>query len=195
MKKKLSIILVSLISLVSLSSCDTQPVGQDTFVNKMFGSWQSLVIQLTSTLILFCVAGFFVFKPVRKILQTRQDYVVSQVKNAEAYKEDALNKQKEADDRIASLQDEAKSIIEEANKNAATIKDNASKEMDEERIHQKELLAKEIEQEKIKAKEEIRKEIVNVALDASKAILEREVTKSDNDKIVDDFIKEVESDE
>lgn len=67
--------------------------------------------------------------------------------------------------------------------------------MDEERIHQKELLAKEIEQEKIKAKEEIRKEIVNVALDASKAILEREVTKSDNDKIVDDFIKEVESDE
>ncbi len=195
MKKKLSIILVSLISLVSLSSCESKPVESDKFIEKMFGSWESLVIQLTSTLILFCVVGFFVFKPVRKILQTRQDYVVSQVKNAEAYKEDALNKQKEADDRIASLQDEAKSIIEEANKNAATIKDNASKEMDEERIHQKELLAKEIEQEKIKAKEEIRKEIVNVALDASKAILEREVTKSDNDKIVDDFIKEVESDE
>lgn len=94
MKKKLSIILVSLISLVSLSSCDTQPVESDTFVKKMFGSWESLVIQLTSTLILFCVVGFFVFKPVRKILQTRQDYVVSQVKNAEAYKEDALNKQK-----------------------------------------------------------------------------------------------------
>ncbi len=192
MKKKISILLVSLISLISLSSCDSQPVDQGTFIEKMFGSWQSLVIQLTSTLILFLVVGFFVFKPVRKIIQTRQDYVVSQVKDAEAYKEDAKNKQLEADQRIASLNDQAKEIIDEANKNAATIKDNASKEMDEERIHQKELLAKEIEQEKLKAKEEIRKEIVNVALDASKAILEREVTKSDNDKIVEDFIKEVE---
>lgn len=195
MKKKLSILIVSLLSLVTLSSCDGQPLTQEDFVNKMFGSWQSLVIQLTSTLILFVIVGIFVFKPVRKILQTRQDYVVSQVKDAEAYKEDAKNKQQQADERIASLNDQAKEIIDEANKNAAIIKDNASKEMDEERIHQKELLAKEIEQEKVKAKEEIRKEIVNVALDASKAILEREVTKSDNDKIVDDFIKEVESDE
>jgi F-type H+-transporting ATPase subunit b len=195
MKKKLSILIVSLLSLVTLSSCDGKPLTQEDFVNKMFGSWQSLVIQLTSTLILFVIVGIFVFKPVRKILQTRQDYVVSQVKDAEAYKEDAKNKQQQADERIASLNDQAKEIIDEANKNAAIIKDNASKEMDEERIHQKELLAKEIEQEKVKAKEEIRKEIVNVALDASKAILEREVTKSDNDKIVDDFIKEVESDE
>ena len=195
MKKKLSILIVSLLSLVTLSSCDGKPLTQEDFVNKMFGSWQSLVIQLTSTLILFVIVGIFVFKPVRKILQTRQDYVVSQVKDAEAYKEDAKNKQQQADERIASLNDQAKEIIDEANKNAAIIKDNASKEMDEETIHQKELLAKEIEQEKVKAKEEIRKEIVNVALDASKAILEREVTKSDNDKIVDDFIKEVESDE
>lgn len=195
MKKKLPILIVSLLSLVTLSSCSGQPLGQEDFVKKMFGSWQSLVIQLTSTLILFLVVGFFVFKPVRKILQTRQDYVVSQVKDAEAYKEDAKSKQDEADKRIASLNDQAKLIIDEANKNAATIKDNANKEMDEERLHQKALLAKEIEQEKVKAKEEIRKEIVSVALDASKAILEREVTKSDNDKIVDDFIKEVESDE
>ena len=47
-----------------------------------------------------------------------------------------------------------------------------------------------------KAKEEakiaLQKEIVDVALDASSKILEREVKADDNEKIVEDFVKDLE---
>ena len=41
------------------------------------------------------------------------------------------------------------------------------------------------------ALEDIHNEIVNVALDASKAILRREINEEDNSKLVEEFIKEV----
>jgi len=49
----------------------------------------------------------------------------------------------------------------------------------------------EIELAKTEALDEIHQEIVEVALDASKKVLEREVSEKDNRRIIEDFIKEV----
>ena len=142
-----------------LTSCEGTPVDQENMVNKLFGSWQSLLIQLGATLLLILIVGKFLMKPVREILQKRQDHVISQITTAEA------------------------------------IKENAYKEIEEEKIIQHQILQKQLEQEKISAKEEIRKEILEVALQASEVVLQREVSKKDNQAIVENFIKEVETDE
>ena len=55
------------------------------------------------------------------------------------------------------------------------------------RIKQK--ASEEISQAKTQALFEIEKEMVNVALDASKQVLQRELTKQDNDKVIENFIK------
>ena len=49
----------------------------------------------------------------------------------------------------------------------------------------------EIAKSKEKALDDIHNEIVNVALDASKAILNREINEEDNSRLIEDFIKEV----
>ena len=41
------------------------------------------------------------------------------------------------------------------------------------------------------AQEQIKKEIVNVALDASKELLGREVSSKDNDRLLEEFIEEI----
>ncbi|MBO7121577.1 MAG: F0F1 ATP synthase subunit B, partial [Bacilli bacterium] len=48
-----------------------------------------------------------------------------------------------------------------------------------------------IAQAEEKSRRAIREEIVNVALDASKAVLGREVNKEDNAKLVDEFVDSV----
>ena len=55
------------------------------------------------------------------------------------------------------------------------------------RIKQK--ATEEISQAKTQALFEIEKEMVTVALDASKQVLQRELTKQDNDKVIENFIK------
>ena len=50
---------------------------------------------------------------------------------------------------------------------------------------------KEIEQKKLEAKESVRREIIDVALLASSELLSRNISSSDNKKIVEDFIEEI----
>ena len=187
--------ILSLLTVVLLTSCEGAPVDQENMVNKLFGSWQSLLIQLGATLILILIVGKFLMKPVREILQKRQDYVMSQISTAQEIKEKAENKEKEVNERISRLNVEASSIIDDAKKNAEAIKENAYREIEEEKVIQHQILQKQLEQEKISAKEEIRKEILEVALQASEVVLQREVSKKDNQAIVENFIKEVETDE
>ena len=195
MKKYLKYSILSLFTVIMLTSCEGTPVDQENMVNKLFGSWQSLLIQLGATLILILIVGKFFMKPVREILQKRQDHIMSQISTANLIKEKAEEKEKEVNERISRLNVEASSIIDDAKKNAETIKENAYKEIEEEKIIQHQILQKHLAQEQISAKEEIRKEILEVALQASEAVLQREVSKKDNQQIVENFIKEVKSDE
>ena len=194
-KRNLSKYLALIIPSLFLVSCDTSGLGMDDFASKMFGSWQSLLIQLGATLILILIAGKFLMKPVRKILQARQDYVEKQISDAEESKKLAEEKNNQADARLLDLNRQANEILDEAKKNAEVIKQKASDEMEQEKVLQHKLLAKQIEQEKEKARDEIREEIVNVALVASSSILKREVNKEDNERIIKDFIKEVDGNE
>ena len=195
MKSKIKFILLSFITVVLLTSCEGAPVDQDNMIKKIFGSWQSLLIQLGATLIMILVVSKFLMNPVREILQKRQDYVLSQVQTAEKIKENAELKEKEAQEKIDSLNVQASHIIDEAKKNAEQIKEKAFKEIEEEKIIQQQNLQKQLEQEKINAKEEIRKEILDVALKATEVVLQREVNSKDNQAIVENFIKEVNTDE
>lgn len=195
MIKKIKYLIVSFLTVLTLTSCEGSPVDQETIVNKLFGSWQSLLIQLGATLIMILVVSKFLMNPVREILQKRQDYVLSQVKTAEKIKENAEIKEKEAQEKIDSLNVQASHIIDEAKKNAEQIKEKAFKEIEEEKIIQQQNLQKQLEQEKINAKEEIRKEILDVALKATEVVLQREVNSKDNQAIVENFIKEVNTDE
>lgn len=195
MKRLYKYSIISLLTVILLTSCEGAPVDQENMVNKLFGSWQSLLIQLGATLILIFIVGKFLMKPVREILQKRQDYVMSQISTAQEIKEKAEIKEKEVNERISRLNVEASSIIDDAKKNAEAIKENAYREIEEEKVIQHQILQKQLEQEKISAKEEIRKEILEVALQASEVVLQREVSKKDNQAIVENFIKEVETDE
>ena len=195
MIKKIKYLIVSFLTVLTLTSCEGSPVDQETIVNKLFGSWQSLLIQLGATLIMILVVSKFLMNPVREILQKRQDYVLSQVKTAEKIKENAEIKEKEIQEKIDSLNVQASHIIDEAKKNAEQIKEKAFKEIEDEKIIQQQNLQKQLEQEKINAKEEIRKEILDVALKATEVVLQREVNSKDNQAIVENFIKEVNTDE
>ena len=86
--------MISFLTSILLTLCDVAPLNQDQMIKKLFGSWQSLLIQLGATLIMILVVSKFLMKPVREILQKRQDYVINQVNTAEQIKKDAEEKEK-----------------------------------------------------------------------------------------------------
>ena len=104
-------------------------------------------------------------------------------------------KKEECEKQLSSISSQAQDIILEAKNEGEKIKEKKIAEADEEIANKKEELRKEIEQEKIRANDEIRKTIIDVAIGASSKILEREVSSKDNEYLIDEFIKEVGSNE
>ena len=89
MKKLLFIFPLS--SAVLLTSCQGEaPVNQDSFIAKLFPNpWDALAVFL-AFIVLLLVVFFFAYKPVKKLIKQRGDYVEGKIKDAE-------NKQIEAE--------------------------------------------------------------------------------------------------
>lgn len=190
MKKKIAFGSLLMFGVMFLSSCDTTNVGIDTstFLEKLIPNIYDFLAQLVAFIIMLVAVFYLAYKPIKKIINKRKDYVRRNVKEAEDELLKAESKNKEASQNITSSKKTAQDIIEkakiDASKETNSIISKAKQDAQEE-VEKGRLI---IAQETKKAQEDIHNSIVNVALDVSERILNREVNKEDNDRLVDDFI-------
>ncbi|MCQ2801362.1 MAG: F0F1 ATP synthase subunit B [Bacilli bacterium] len=166
-------------------------VDKESFLDKLFPNpWDALAVFLAFIILLIAVF-FFAYKPVKKLLKQRGDYVEGKIKSAEDKEREATRLLDDANEQIKEKKIEAMGIVEkakeEANLERQAILEKAKKEKEAEVKKAKEEIAQEIEA----SKDEIHREIVSVAIDASSKVLEREVTKKDNEKLIDSFIDDL----
>ena len=169
-----------------------EAIDKESFIDKLFPNpWDALAVFL-AFVILLIVVFYFAYKPVKKLIQKRAEYVDGKLRHAEQSEKEALEKVEEAKSNIKKSQQEALVIVEQAKADAEKerqrIKKQAKEEADQEVIRAKQ----EIEQEIEKSKDEIHSQIVDVAFDASKKVLSREVNQKDNEKLINQFIDDLE---
>ena len=187
--KNISIFGIILFSLSFLTSC--QPIEGEQIIEKLFPNVWALIAQLISFLILVIGMIFLVYKPVKKYLTKRREILDNEVKETEENKNKALNNVLTSEKEIASSKQKAKTIINNAEISASKkhdeIIENAKNEA-KDIIKDANIAADKIKED---AKLELKNQIVDTALNASKKVLEREVSEKDNEKIIDDFISQL----
>jgi F-type H+-transporting ATPase subunit b len=190
MKRASKIISLSLLVTPMLIACDGA-ISKDDFISKLFPNvWDALATFL-AFIVLLLVAFYFGYKPVKKLIKKRGDYVEGKIKDADKKEKQASENLVKAEQKIKDSNVEAMAIVEKAKEDALLEKQRIAQEAklarEEEVKKAKEQIAQEIEA----SKDEVHKEIVSVALDASKKVLSREVNSKDNEKLIDDFIKDL----
>lgn len=164
---------------------------KDDFISKLIPNWVSFVAQLAALIVLIIVVIIFAYKPVKKIIEKRKDYIEDNIRQAEISKARASENLLKSEEMVIASEKKANEIIAEASN---TAKAERNKILDETAVlvsKMKDDAEAEIEKSKEDAKEEIRKEMVDLALDASSAILKREVNDKDNERLADEFIRSV----
>ena len=187
--KNISIFGIILFSLSFLTSCE--PIEGEQIIEKLFPNVWALIAQLISFLILVIGMIFLVYKPVKKYLTKRREILDNEVKETEENKSKALNNVLTSEKEIASSKQKAKTIINNAEISASKKRDEI---IENAKIEAKDIIKDaNIAADKIKedAKLELKNQIVDTALKASKKVLEREVSEKDNEKIIDDFISQL----
>ena len=181
-----------MLNLVTLAGLDTVGKTIEEYIKaNLIPSWVSFVVQFSALVIMVIVIFFVAYKPIKKILIKRADYVENNIRESENAKAEAERNAAASKEAIIASKKEAAEIVAQA-KVAADANRQASIEQTQLEINKMKALAEEdIERSKIEAQEDIKKEIINVALSASEEVLKREVNEKDNKKIVEDFIKDL----
>ena len=159
-----------------------------TISEKLVPNLLSFVIQFLSFAILLVVVFVFAYKPVKRILKKRADFVENEIKEARENNLTAQRSVDEAKEIIASSKVQASAIIQKAEQHGQEQYDALIAQAKDEVIMMKKDAEKDIERAKEEALQDIRNEMVKVALGASEEILKREVDNDDNKRLAEDFI-------
>ncbi len=167
-------------------------IGPEDYIAKLIPNWTSFVVQLCGLIVMLIVVILIGYKPVKKMLKKRQDYIESSVRDAQVNKVQAERDRVQANEMIIASKKQASEIIANAEKEANLRKDEMIANTNQQIQKMKRDAQADIEQSRKDALEDIHDEIVSVALMASSEVLKREINEKDNARIVEDFIKEME---
>ena len=152
--------------------------------------WTAL-LTLANTIALFLVLKKFLFKPVMKMIEDRQQEIDTMYDEADKVKENAKSIQAEYEQKlsvatetsekmvkeaVARGKDREEEIIRQARADAAAIMDKASAD---------------IAQEKKKALNDAKDEISGIAMSIAEKVVGRQLNDADQSELIDQFINEL----
>ena len=190
-RRKLIFLLPALFLLTGCKEAISNNLNAEAFTSKLIPNWPSFVAQLGALVVLIVVVIIFAYKPVKKIVQKRQDYIESNIKEAEQSKLVWQENELKSKETVLASERTAADIVAEAKKEAERQKALTLEETQLQVLQMKRDAENDIARMEVEAQEQIRKEIVSVALDASSELLGREVSSEDNIRLVEEFVEEV----
>jgi F-type H+-transporting ATPase subunit b len=154
-------------------------------------SWQVLLAQILAFAILVWVLGRFLFRPIQGILAARQDEVRGTLEQVAADRRAMEQSRRDYEQRLASIEAEARGKIQAALKEAQALKDEviASAQTEAERIVRRG--EEEIRREKQKALVELREQVADMAVMAAGKILGSAIDDRQHRALIQDFVSKV----
>ena len=121
-------------------------------------------------------------------MQKRQDFIQENIDASKQLKQEALSEKEAYDAKLKDVGKEAHSIIESAKVRAEEQKDEIIKDANNQAEHIKKKAQEEIERDKRNAQKEMREAISDVALEAAKQLVQKEMNEEIQKQFVQDFI-------
>ena len=151
----------------------------------------TIIFTLINTLIIFLLYRFLLHNKVMAVMESRKDKINEEMKAAE----DAQAKAKALQDEYAKLleqsREEAAKIVSDAVKRAGERENQIIAEAQQNAAAIKQKAEESIELEKKKAVNEIKDQISDIVIMASEKVCEKEISKADNEELINKFIAEV----
>lgn len=149
--------------------------------------WQ-VVISLANLVILFLILRKFLFKPVKKIKEQRENEIELQYRKAEKAHQEAEKLKAGWEEKITTADQKADEIISEAVERANSRNEIMLYESREKADQIIRKAKADIERDRREARESIKKEIVDVSQAISEQIIRREINMDDHRELIDNAI-------
>ncbi len=151
----------------------------------------TLVVQMLvfASFVLFTMK--FVWPPLSKALEERQDKIADGLAAAERGRKELELAQHRIKDDLKQAKVQSADILDKANKRAAQILEEAKEAAKRESQIQAKIAQEQLAQQVNHAKEELRKHVASLAVTGAERILKREIDAKANSALLDNLIEEI----
>ena len=160
----------------------------ESFIGVNF--WTALFV-LLNFLLLFFVAKKFLFKPVKDMIDGRQQEIDAMYADAETAKASADAMENEYKDRLAAAQETGDKLVKEAMARGKSREEEIIRQANREADAIREKAAQDIAREKKKALNDAKDEISAIALELAGKVIGETMDAQHQQKLVDSFLEEL----
>ena len=168
--------------IVSFSDKFEAFIGVNPFT--MIFAWVNLII-------LYFILKKLAFKPVKRMIDTRQKEVDDMYANAESAQSVAEAAKAEYETKLAAANEESEEILKRAIRRAQLREEEILRDADAKAQRTLERAEEQIELEKKRALNEVKDEVSGMAIEIAAAVIERDVKKTEHEQMIDDFIRNI----
>lgn len=148
-------------------------------------------LMIIAVFVLFILASYLFFNPVRDMLKKRQEKIQGELDDAAADMEQARSMKAEYEEKLTKVDREAEGILAEARKKAL---DNEKRILDEARTEAAAIIERargEAELEKKKAADDVKKEMVVLASMMAGKVVSQNIDTTVQDQIIEDTLDQM----
>lgn len=151
--------------------------------------WNALFVVL-NLVILYILLKCFLWKPICKAMDARKAKIDEQFKSADEAQKNAADLKEEYQNKISEINRESEKMLAEAKDDARSEYGRIVGDANEEARRILNKAHTDIENEKADAFRTLKGEIASTAITAAEKILQKEISELDNIRIYDEFLKE-----
>lgn len=153
-----------------------------------FNVWTA-IFAWCNLLILYFILRKLLFKPVKKMIDSRQKEVDDMYESAEGDRRDAANMKAEYEEKLEAAEAESQEILRSAVRRAQLREEEILREAGEQAARTLERAEEQIELEKKRAINEVKDEVSGLAIGIASAVIERDVSEAEHKALIDSFIE------
>ncbi len=157
-----------------------------------FNIWD-VVISFANLAILALLLKKFLFKPVKKVLDTRRSEIDESYAKAEAANAEAEEKRRNYDAAMAAAQQTANQMISDAARDAERRGSEIESEARDRAAEIRRQAEADAQLERKRAEQDMKREIADVSARLTGKLLEREINEADHRALIDSFLQEIDT--
>jgi F-type H+-transporting ATPase subunit b len=181
-----------LVTLAALPAWAQEHAAEGTALSPFAGNVGNAIWTLAIFLLVVVVLGKFAWGPVLSMLQQREEFIHRSLSEAKRDRDEAEARLKEYAARLQSARVEAAGIVEEARRDAQRLRDDLSQQAKAQADTIVQNAERQIQLQTQRALQEIRREAVDLSVAIASKIIQRNISKEDNERLIQDALQQVE---
>jgi F-type H+-transporting ATPase subunit b len=182
-----------IVAVLALTALPIHAAEEGAALSPFAGDLGNAIWTLGIFVIVVIVLGKFAWGPVLGLLQQREEFIHRALADAKRDRDEAEARLKDYSAKLQSARAEAAAILDETRRDAERLREEVRQRA---RTEADNLLAnaeRQIQLQTSRALEQIRREAVDLSVMIASKIIQRNLTKEDNERLIDEALKQVEN--